>query len=65
MNTPMARASWLSLSATCSVSGNRLFINMKLWRKTNLKVRTIKVFENDAEIEEMTEHDHQKNMANS
>ena len=44
-------------------TGNRLLIdfsNMTLWGKTNIKIPTIIIFENDSEIQEMTEHDHQK-----
>jgi hypothetical protein len=36
------------------------FINKKRWGKTNLKVPTIRLFENDAEIQEMIEQDHQR-----
>ena len=44
-------------------TGKRLlidFINRKRWEKTNLKVPTIRLFENDAEIQEMIEQDHQR-----
>ena len=44
-------------------TGNRLlidFLNKRRWGKTNLKVPTIRIFENDAEIQEMIEQDHQR-----
>ena len=44
-------------------TGKRLLIdskNKKRRRKTKLKVPTIILFENDAEIEEMIERDHQR-----
>ena len=46
-------------------TGKRLLIdfkNKKGWRKTNLKVPTIRMFENNAEIEEMIERDHQREL---
>lgn len=36
------------------------FINKRRWKKTKLKVPSIKLFENDAEIQEMIEQDHQQ-----
>jgi hypothetical protein len=36
------------------------FINKKRWGKTNLEVPTIRLFENNAEIQEMIEQDHQR-----
>ena len=44
-------------------TGKRLlidFINEKRWKNTNLKAPTIRLFENDAEIQEMIEQDHQR-----
>jgi hypothetical protein len=44
-------------------TGNRLlidFLNKRRWGKTNLKVPTIRIFGNDAEIQEMIEQDHQR-----
>lgn len=44
-------------------AGKRLlmdFKNRKRYEKTNLKAPTIKVFEDDVEIEEMIEQDHKK-----
>ena len=44
-------------------TGKRLLIdfnNKILWEKTKLKIPTITIFKNDEEIEEMIEHDHQR-----
>ena len=36
------------------------FLNKKRWGKTNLEVPTIRIFENNAEIQEMIDQDHQR-----
>jgi hypothetical protein len=44
-------------------TGNRLlidFLNKRRWGKTNLKVPLIRIFKNDAEIQEMIDQDHQR-----
>jgi len=46
-------------------TGKRLlidFTNKKRWGKTNLKVPTIRMFDNNAEIEEMIERDYQREL---
>ena len=46
-------------------TGKRLlmdFKNKKRWRKTNLKAPTIRMFKNNAEIEEMIERDYQREL---
>jgi hypothetical protein len=46
-------------------TGKRMLIDFKKTKrlgKTNLKVPTIKLFENDAEIQEMIEQDHQREL---
>jgi len=41
-----------------------LYRNKKRWRKTNLEVPTIRIFENNAEIQEMIDQDHQREFSN-